>query len=304
MWPIYQKDSSDSLQVANALWLAERFEPLQEYVNTARAHYDSEVTTVDFVSDDGVDKINSWVEEKTNQKIKDILEPGSTDDLTRLVITNAIYFKGTWVIQFDEENTKDQDFIVDSDTTVNIPMMNLYQSQQVYGETEEMKFLELPYEGDKLSMLILLPKEIDGIDELENSLTVENLSQWKESLTKHDVMTVSIPKFELETDYDLIPPLKNLGLNDAFDEVNANFSGIAKAEQLLITGALHKAYVDVNEEGTEAAAVTAITVGTTSVEPDPQPVFTFVADHPFIFVIQENETGHILFIGKMTNPIE
>ncbi len=299
-----QKDSSYKLQVANGLWLANFFEPLKEYVDVAKNYYDSEVSIVDFVGNEGIDTINSWVSEKTNDKIKDILKPGSTNADTRLVITNAIYFKGTWITQFDEENTSEQNFTVDSDTITKTPMMNLYQTQQVYGETDEIKILELPYEGDKLSMLLLLPKEIDGIDDLENSLTVENLKQWGESLSIHDVRTVSIPKFELETDYNLISPLQNLGLSDAFDENKADFSGITTSESLFIAFALHKAYVDVNEEGTEAAAVTAIGIGTTSVDPNPPPVFTFVADHPFIFVIQDNETGHILFIGKMTNPSE
>ena len=297
-----QKDSSYKLQVANALWLANFFEPLKEYVNVSKNYYDSEVSTVDFVGSEGVDTINSWVAEKTNEKIKSILASGSTNELTRLIITNAIYFKGTWVTQFDEENTKDQDFTVDSETMIKTPMMNLYQSQQVYGETVEIKILELPYEGDKLSMLLLLPKEIDGIDDLENSLTVDNLKQWRESLSIHDVRTVSVPKFELETKYGLIPPLQKLGLNDAFNEIKADFSGISTSEQLFITTALHKAYVDVNEEGTEAAAVTAIGVGVTSVDPNPPPVFTFVADHPFVFLIQDNETGNILFIGRMVSP--
>ena len=297
-----QEDSSYSLQVANALWLADFFEPLKEYVDIAKKYYDSEVSAVDFVGDEGVDTINSWAAEKTNDKIKTILPPGSTNELTRLVITNAIYFKGTWVTQFDEEHTNDQDFTVDSDTIIKTPMMNLYQNQHLYGETENIKILELPYEGEKLSMLLLLPKEIDGIADLENSLTIENLNYWKDSLLEQELQIVSIPKFELETKYDLIPPLHKLGINDAFDQNNADFLGITTSEQLFITSALHKAYVDVNEEGTEAAAVTAITVGTTSVDPNPPP--TFVADHPFIFVIQDNETGHILFIGRMTNPSE
>jgi len=295
-----QKDSSYSLQVANALWLANFFEPLEKYVDIAKKYYDSEVSTVDFVGDEGVNIINSWVAEKTNDKIKDILKPGSTNSLTRLIITNAIYFKGTWVTQFNEENTRDQNFTVDSDTIIKTLMMNLYQNQHLYGETDEIKILELPYEGDKLSMLLLLPKEIDGIADLENSLTVENLNYWRDSLLQQELKIVSIPKFELETKYKLIPPLHKLGLNDAFDEIKADFSGITTSEQLFITSALHKAFVDVNEEGTEAAAVTAIEVGIISIDPNPPP--TFVADHPFIFVIQNNETGHILFIGKMTNP--
>ena len=297
-----QEDSSYSLQVANALWLADFFEPLKEYVDIAKNYYDSEVSAVNFVGNQGVNTINSWVTEKTNDKIKTILSPGSTNELTRLVITNAIYFKGTWVTQFTEENTREQNFTIDSDTIIKTQMMNLYQNQHLYGETESIKILELPYEGEKLSMLLLLPKEIDGIADLENSLSVENLNYWRDSLLEQELKIVSIPKFELETKYDLIPPLFKLGLNDAFDANKADFSGITTSEQLFITSALHKAYVDVNEEGTEAAAVTAIEVGVTSIDPNPPP--TFVADHPFVFVIQNNETGHILFIGKMNNPSE
>jgi len=299
-----QKDSSYSLQVANALWLAERFEPFEEYVDAATKYYDSEVSTVDFVGPQGVDKVNKWVAEKTNNKIKDILEPGSTDELTRLVITNAIYFKGTWVTQFEEDHTEDRDFFVTPGSPVKTPMMNLFESEQVYGETEKIKILELPYEGDKLSMLLLLPKEIDGIDDLENSLTVGNLSWWRESLSPHPVQTLSIPKFELETEYPLIAPLRELGIVDAFNPEEADFSGIMDSEPLYISSALHKAFVDVNEEGTEAAAVTAIGVSTTSAEPEPVPVFTFVADHLFVFLIQDDSTGNILFIGKMADPAE
>ncbi|MEE8181396.1 MAG: serpin family protein, partial [Nitrosopumilaceae archaeon] len=200
-----QEDSSYSLQVANALWLADFFEPLKEYVDIAKKYYDSEVSAVDFVGNEGVDTINSWAAEKTNDKIKTILPPGSTDALTRLVITNAIYFKGTWVTQFNEENTREQNFTVDSDNIIKTPMMNLYQNQHLYGETENIKILELPYEGEKLSMLLLLPKEIDGIADLENSLTIENLNYWKDSLLEQELQIVSIPKFELETKYDLIP---------------------------------------------------------------------------------------------------
>jgi serpin B len=206
------------------------------------------------------------------------------------------------VIQFNEENTREQNFTIDSDTLIKTQMMNLYQNQHLYGETESIKILELPYEGEKLSMLLLLPKEIDGIADLENSLSVENLNYWRDSLLEQELKIVSIPKFELETDYKLIPPLSKLGLNDAFDEKKADFSGIATSEQLVITSALHKAYVDVNEEGTEAAAVTSIGIGVTSVDPNPPP--TFVADHPFVFVIQDDSTGNILFIGKMSNPSE
>lgn len=273
-----------------------------EYVDTATTYYDSEVSTVDFVGTQGVDTINQWVANKTSNKIKTILVPGSTDAFTRLIITNAIYFKGTWVIQFNEADTKDQDFMVASDSIVKTPMMNLFQSKQLYGETEKIKILELPYEGDRLSMLLLLPKETNGVSELENSLTLENLAKWREYLSPRPVQTLSIPKFELETTYPLIPPLKNLGLEEAFDAQKANFSGIIGSEPLYISSAIHKAFVDVNEEGTEAAAVTAIGIATSSGKSEPPPVYTFVADHPFLFIIQDNSNGNILFIGKMANP--
>jgi len=292
-------DSKYQLSVANALWLAENFEPFPEYVNTATNFYDSEVNTVDFISNDGVDQINAWVEEKTQEKIKDILKPGSTNEDTRLAITNAIYFKGSWVTQFNENNTRSDTFW-NGETTSEIPLMHLEPTTLFnYTQTDQLQILKMPYDGDKLSMLVLLPNENDGLDTLEESLSIENLNLWREQLTTQQV-EVFMPKFNLETTYDLKTSLSKMGMPTPFSEGIANFGGIAPVS-LYISQAVHKAFVDVNEEGTEAAAATVIVITEESYKPPP-PVFR--ADHPFVFLIQDDSTGNILFIGRMINPSE
>jgi serpin B len=208
----------------------------------------------------------------------------------KLVITNAIYFNGTWTMPFDEKRTSEQDFIVNAQKTVKAPMMSrdfFYN----YTNTDELHILELPYLGGRLSMLILLPNEIDGIKSLEESLSAQKISKWNDELLEGRLF-VQIPKFTMETDYDLIPELKKLGISAAFGP--ADFSGISNAD-LYISQAVHKAFVDVNEKGTEAAAATGIAMRE-SMPP------SFTADHPFIFIIQDKETGNILFIGKVVDP--
>ena len=296
-----EKDAKYKLRVANALWLAEKFQPLQEYVDTAKNYYDSEVNNVDFISDEGANIINDWAKLKTENKIPMIIPPGSTDELTLLIITNAIYFNGTWTTQFDEKNTRDEDFKMDSVNVVTAPMMKLFDTKFNYSQNEQVQIIELPYEGDKLSMLILLPSDVNGLKSLEESLSLESLIQWKSELSETDLDLVQIPKFTLETKYDLSEKLINLGLHSAFDPSEADFSGIAEIKPLYIQSAVHKAFVDVNEVGTEAAAVTAIKMGTTSIGPPP---LIFKADHPFIFLIQDKETNQILFFGRVVNPIE
>jgi len=175
-----EKDAKYKLRVANALWLAEKFQPLQEYVDTAKNYYDSEVNNVDFISDEGINIINDWAKLKTENKIPLIIPPGSTDEFTRLIITNAIYFNGTWTTQFDEKNTRDEDFKVDSVNVVTAPMMKLFDTKFNYSQNEQVQIIELPYEGDKLSMLILLPSDVDGLKSLEEALSLEKLIQWKD----------------------------------------------------------------------------------------------------------------------------
>jgi serine protease inhibitor len=285
-----QKDSQYKLHVANALWVAEGFEIFPEYVDVAKTYYDSEIDTVNFEAD-GAEIINKWVSDKTEQKIEELFDPDSLGGV-RLAITNAIYFNGTWVLPFDEKRTTEQDFFVNSQKTIKAPMMSR-DSYYNYTSTDELQILELPYLGDKLSMLIILPNEIDGIKSLEGSFDAQKIAQWNEELSRMRLF-VSIPKFIMETDYDLIPELKELGISAAFGP--ADFSGISNAD-LYISQAVHKAFVNVNEKGTEAAAATGITMR----ESRPP---SFTADHPFVFIIQDTETGNILFIGKVMDPTQ
>jgi serpin B len=280
------------LRLANALWLSENFEPLPEYVDTASKYYDSKVESVDFaIKEKSLDVINQWVKNKTEHKIEKLFDELRPDTL--FVITNAIYFNGTWANQFDKENTHNADFNVNSEKTEQVPMMLARNVMLNYSQTEQMEILEMPYQGDRLSMLILLPHEITGLQSLEESLTVENLSEWRNNLHKTNI-DVMIPKFSLATDYDLTEILPEMGVSSMFD-LSADFGKMTKnSDGLYIYKAVHKAFVDVSEEGTEGAAATGL-AGFQSGPP------RFVADHPFIFLIQD-KSGQILFIGRVVNP--
>ena len=292
------EDDWYDLQVANALWIKDGYQIKQDYIDIAKKHYSSTVDNVDFVTDDGVNRINDWTKQKTNDKIQEILEPGSTDDLTLMVITNAVYFKGKWGLEFNPDNTREQPFWTDMNTSVQVPMMSEAAAMYNYAEIDDLQALELNYIGGDISMIILLPKERDGLMTLEQSLDKKRFDSIKDKMTNHP-LTVQMPRFDFETEYNLIPPLKRLGLEDAFEKNNANFQGITD-EQTYLDKAIHKAFVNVNEDGTEAAAITAL-VGRFTSGP-PEPVAEFIADHPFMFVIQEKETGEILFMGRVIDP--
>lgn len=296
---INEKEKAYELSTANALWAEKNYPFLEEYTGTVENYYAGKVTNLDFITDaeNSRQTINSWVEKQTKDKIKNLLPQGSIDHLTRLVLTNAVYFKGTWVMQFDKGLTKDEDFKVNAEETVKVPMMYIGKEETFnYAETDELQAIELPYKGEKISMLILLPKE-NKMEELENLLNVEKLNELRDSLREQEVV-VSIPKFKFETEYSMADTLNQMGMPNAFNPAEADFSGMDGTKNLFISAVIHKAYVDVNEEGTEAAAATAIimTMGAARSE-------RFNADHPFIFIIQQKETGTILFMGKVVNPV-
>jgi serpin B len=285
-------DKKFTLQLANALWLAQGFEPLQEYVNTVTTYYDSEVEVLDFTSSDAVNTINGWVDNKTEGKIEELFK--ELDPNTRLVITNAIYFKGNWTMPFDKERTTDADFVTPQ-KTIQVPMMS---RDDLFNYTKDhmVEVVELPYQGDRLSMLIILPDHLVGMTPVEDSLTIEKIQKWRNNLAEQRLL-VQIPKFTLETEYDLKRILPDMQVHSAFSSSDADFSGISGSKGLFIEKAIHKAFVDVNEEGTEAAAATGISM-LDSAPP------TFRADHPFMFLIQDNETGNILFMGRMADPTQ
>ncbi len=289
-----------NLSTANGIWIKDGYKLSDDYVRIARESYGSEVSNTAIPSEESRTQINEWVASKTNEKIRELIPEGVLSDLTRLVITNAIYFKGNWSIQFDERATKEADFYVTPKMIARVPMMMLRKARFPYTENDDLQMLELPYRGNKVSMLILLPKDQrGGMRELEASLTLENLSTWKRAL-RNNTLTLIVPKFKLETDYSLAKILSEMGLPSAFTKDSADLTGITDQERLYVQAVLHKAFVEVNEEGTEAAGATAVIVELTGPWVNP----TFRADHPFIFIIQDSETGNILFIGRVVNPLE
>lgn len=294
-------DADYKLRTANALWVQENYRLLDEYTGTVEEYYGGEAVNVDFAQDtEGARKtINDWVEEKTDNKIRDLFPQGSLNPMTRLVLTNAIYFKGNWVKKFDESETRDEEFRIRKDSVAQVPMMRRTdrEAEFNYTETDELQVLEMFYEGEELSMLVLLPKEND-LTSLEKSLTLEKLNQWREQL-KEQRVNVFMPKFTFDSRYSLNKNLKELGMPSAFTENVADFSGIDGTKNLFIQGVIHQAFVDVNEEGTEAAAATGVAIGVESIGPR---IPIFRADHPFIFIIQERKTGNILFLGRVVDP--
>jgi serpin B len=287
------------LRVANALWGQKDYKFLPTFVGLVEKQYGGALRNVDFVAaaEQARQTINAWVAKQTNDKIKDLIGPGALDAMTRLVLTNAIYFKGNWASQFKKDQTQDQPFTLLDGTNVQVPMMN-QQTRFGYGETDALQVLEMPYKGDELSMVILLPKKTDAIRELEQGLTGESFSKWLGAIRTRQVI-VSVPKFKMTSRFSLAQVLQSMGMTDAFSD-KADFSGMTGSRDLFISAVVHQAYVDVNEEGTEAAAATGVTMRLTSVGPDTTPVFR--ADHPFLFLIRDKTTGSILFLGRVMNP--
>jgi serpin B len=299
-------DSSYSLRTANALWAEKTYPFLAEFVSTAERSYGAKTTNLDFKAhpEDSRITINSWVENKTEDRIKDLIPAGVIDPITRLVITNAIYFKGDWAKQFDKNKTTDAEFRTAAGKTVKIPMMQRTDEDAVYlyAENNDLQMLSMPYEhttGKMLSMVVLLPKA-DNLTTTEASLSADTRSGLQQSATSRRVM-VYFPKFTLKTKYSLPDTLGAMGMPTAFTG-NADFSGMDGTKNLLISDVIHQAFVDVNEEGTEAAAATAVVMRPAAAHANPEPVPVFRADHPFIFLIQDDETGAILFMGRVINP--
>lgn len=250
--------------------------------------------------------VNAWVAARTKDKIKDLLPPGSVSELTRLVLTNAVYFYGPWLRAFDEKQTRDRDFTTLSGRVVQAPMMSL----DVRGEPLELRYaeqegeyqaLELPYTGERVTMLVLLPRE-SRYRAIERSLDGGRLTAITSALVKTRLDEVRLPKFKFTSaSISLKPVLASLGMADAFEPKVADFSGIDGTRDLFVQDVVHKAFVSVDESGTEAAAGTGVIVGVTAAPP---PAKRFIANRPFVFLIRDRETGAILFIGRVTNPVE
>ena len=305
-----QKKGDVQLSIANALWPHKNYAFRPEYLNLIERDYDSVGRPLDYSNGEkarGI--INRWVEQETNDKIKDLIPSGVLDALTRMVLTNAIYFKGDWQAQFKEKSTREMPFKVTPTKTVKAPMM--YQKGNFgYYQDADVQVLEMPYKGDKVSMFVLLPNQGGGqsfrrpanppakkktLADLEKALSPAKLSEWFGKMRRTKVDTW-FPKFKMTSEFSLSQQLQALGMKKAFGD--ADFSGMDGTKKLYISAVLHKAFVEVNEEGTEAAAATAVVIQTKSARRYP----SFRADHPFLFLIRDKATGSILFLGRYAEP--
>ena len=297
------------LKEADALWVQTGYSFLPEFIKLNKDNYEADLNLVDFISATEATRqtINIWVEQRTENKIRELLQPGSLDRYTRLVLTNAIYFKGDWEERFKKEDTKDEDFRLFAGRAINTTMMHMKKGFN-YFDGGSFQALEIPYKKKELSMIVLLPKAVEGLSAFEQSLTPAKMQQLLGQLWPAGTVIVTMPKFKMEAQFRLKDTLIAMGMKKAFDMKLADFSGVASREamrrdgNLSISTVIHKAYVDVNEEGTEAAAATAVGVAVASAPTSPTLPIIFRADHPFMFLIRDNRSGSILFIGRVTNP--
>ncbi|KFW79767.1 Serpin B10 [Manacus vitellinus] len=299
---INQPTENYLLKSVNQLYGEKSLPFSKEYLHLAKKYYNAEPQSVDFVgaADEIRREINSNVEQQTEGKIQNLLPPGSIDSLSRLVLINALYFKGNWATKFEAEATRQRPFRINTHTTKPVPMMHLSDKFNLsYVESVQADVLELPYVNNDLSMFILLPSDLTGLQKLERELTFENLSSWTNpELMEKMKMEVYLPRFTLEEKYDLKSTLSRMGIQDAFTEGQADFTGMSKDGDLFLSQVFHKCYLEVNEEGTEAAAASSAALASRSLGA----AVIFVADHPFLFFIRHNKTKTILFLGRFSSP--
>jgi len=285
-----------TIGIANSLWIANSLKLLAPFKDIVTNNYNSEAKNVDFnKTEEARNEINAWVKQKTNDKIKELIKPHIIDAATRLVLVNAIYFKGKWKTPFSKDSTITDDFYESGPSNVHAEFMHKTGHFKYY-EDSILQAIEIPYDSNKTSMVVFLPKEIMGIESLENQLEYSFYSKIISLLNSQKVI-VTFPKFKTTLAFELAGTLATMGMPDAFGA--ADFSGISH-ESMSISHVIHKAFIDVNEEGTEAAAATAVTMKIMAVRPGR--TYAFTANHSFIFVIRDTGTGSILFMGKITDP--
>ena len=292
------------LRIANALWAAHEAPIHEGYRKTVEEHYGRAVHSLDFARDpDGSRRvINASVEANTAGRIRSLV--GRIDPRDRLIVTNAVYLKASWAAAFDERATTPESFIAEGGRKISVPMMHKTLNLR-YADNDRFQAIAIPYVGRELSMLIVLPRAEDGLAKVEAGLSADKLVALAGEL--HDrsyrEIELTLPKFELEHSFELAPVLQTLGLSRAFSD-NADFSGLSP-HPVRISAVIHKTYVGVDENGTEAAAATAVMVRATSARlgPPPPPPVLFRADHPFLFAIRDDRSGLILFMGRLSEPV-
>ncbi|XP_064235126.1 serpin B3-like isoform X2 [Aotus nancymaae] len=289
------------LKIANKLFGEKTYQFLKEYLDAIKKYYQTSVESVDFVKapEESRKKINAWVESQTNEKIKNLFPYKSIDRDTTLVLVNAIYFKGQWEKKFNKEDTKEEKFWPNKDTYKPIQMMRQYTFFNfALLEDVQAKVLEIPYKAKDLSMIVLLPDEIDGLQKLEEKLTAEKLMKWTSLQNMREArVNLQLPRFKVEEAYDLKDTLRAMGMVDVFSD--ADLSGMTGSRDLVVSKALHKAFVEVTEEGAEATAATGVV---TELQSAPSTNEEFHCNHPFLFFIRQNKTNSILFFGRFSSP--
>ena len=290
------------LSLANALWAQQGHPFLPAFLSIGQGEYQANLNQADFKT--GAEaarrEINGWVARKTKDRIKDILPPGSLDLYTRLVLANAIYFKGAWANPFTKAETSPQPFHLTASRQTDVPLMHHFDTFK-YMENDSFQAVELSYAGGELSLVVLLPRKIDGCGQLEGQLSAVFLARCLTQMKSQQV-ELFLPRFKMESNFKLGDTLGKMGMSDAFGP-KANFSGMDGTQNLFISDVFHKAWVEVNEEGTEAAAATIVAVAASAMPmkpPPPPPVFR--ADHPFIFCIRDTRFGSLLFLGRLADP--
>jgi len=293
------REGKVTLSVANSLWPDERYPFLDTYMATVRERFRSEVFPVNFAETEAArQQINTWVEDATEQLIKDLIQPGVLNALTRMVLVNAIYFKGTWQTTFGPEVTRPQPFHLADGSVIEVPTM-YGKVPARYAALDGVQLLDLPYRGDQVSMLVVVPDTQERMADLERSLSVAVMDQWLGAVEPTEVR-VFLPKFTMTQHLALSKILQALGMVVPFDDKAANFAGMDGHENYLyISDVVHQAFVAVDEAGTEAAAATAVIMQARSM---PRPSPEFRADRPFLFFIHERASGSILFAGRVMDP--
>ncbi len=285
------------LEIANSIWYRSEFPVYDSFLQINSTYFNAEVTELDFSSPDAIETINDWVADKTHDKILKIIDELSPE--SRMVLINALYFNCMWETEFDPEETKEEMFYKEDGTALNEVEMMTTEASFSYAATEDFTAVELPYKDKKFSMYLFLPAPGTTVKTLINTLDGETWDSWLDGFAEHDEVQVTMPKFKFDYMRSLKDDLSAMGLDVAFTE-HADFSGISEIP-LLISKVVHKTYIDVSEEGTEAAAVTAIVFNVTSVGPSGGPVIVRF-DRPFLFAITENSSNSVVFIGTVTEP--
>uniref|UniRef100_A0A131YWV0 Serpin B n=1 Tax=Rhipicephalus appendiculatus TaxID=34631 RepID=A0A131YWV0_RHIAP len=289
------------LHIANRMYCEQTFPVLESFLSLLRDSYGATIESVDFKNDHETVRLqaNAWVERETESKIRDLLPRGSVNARTTLILINAIYFKGIWASQLDPDATHPSDFHLDSKNEKQVDMM-FHKDRYCTGRSKELgvEALEIPYRGGKTSMVILLPDEIEGLSKLEKRLTTSKLGNLLENLRGFFDVELYLPKFKLEQTINLKEVLKQMGVKDFFS-CDADLSAISEKDKLAASDVVHKAFVEVNEEGTEAAAATALVMVECCMSSLPPRTYKFIVDRPFMFVIRSRDPDVVLFMGSV-----